>query len=756
MGEPGHEPLARSAVEVQPALLVRTKLHPPVARPLVARDRLVEVLRVRRDAKLALLCAPAGWGKSSLLATWATIDHENRSFAWFAIDDADNDPVRFWTYVIEALRTVEPSIGSVSLAVLHAPGTGLTDVVLPELINEIATAGSSVILALDDYHLIKKPEIHASLAFLIEHLPPVLTLAIATRTEPCLPVAKLRARGELVEIDAACLGFSAEEADRFLNELLNLGLAPADVRSLRDRTEGWAAGLYLAALSLRDRADRREFIAQFAGDDRHIVDYLGAEVLARQDRDLCTFLLRTSILERLCTALCDAVTGTRNSGGVLREMERSNLFLVPLDSKRMWYRYHQLFRDLLRHDLKATEADLIPDLHRRAAQWLLDAEHISEGIHHTILAGDHQRACELIATHWVRVLSVGDCGTIDSWLEALPDDALLDDARVCVAGAFVSVATGRLEEAERWLTKAQRANVAESFIDGLGPVTAATRYLSAGIRLSIGALTEARTLALDVTDLLVEVSQYRQMVFATLGISSYLLGHIQEGLDALEEGLKQGRDANLVLAHIGTGGWLANIRADLCQWDEADELAAQALARGAETGAEEHWSYGLALCVRGRVFARRGQTDQADADLSRSTQLLRRGIPPFLAYALPIVASFKNAHGKRDEARQLIREARSLVATFPDPGILPRLIEETARRLRVVSPGPTAPCGEELSARELAVLRLLPTTLSQREIAGRLCVSMNTVKSHVKSIFRKFAVSTREEAVAAGRAQGLI
>ncbi|HEX2046506.1 MAG TPA: LuxR C-terminal-related transcriptional regulator [Acidimicrobiales bacterium] len=714
------------------------------------------MLRAGKGAKLTLISAPAGWGKSSLLAAWAAVEGKDRSFAWFAVDEADNDPLRFWTYVIEALRTVEPSIGASSLAVLRAPGTGLTDLVIPELIDEIEALDGRVVLAIDDYHLITQPEIHASVAFLITHLPSLLHVAIATRAEPGLPIATLRARGELVEVGAGALGFSDEEADRFLNELLDLGLTRAEVNSLWERTEGWAAGLYLAALSLRDRRDRQEFIAQFAGDHRHIVDYLGAEVLASLDDQLRTFLLRTSILARLTGPLCDAVAGTGGSAGRLGEVERSNLFLVPLDARREWYRYHHLFGDLLRRELKAREPALVAELHHRAARWLLEAGHVSEAILHTIAAGDLDRACELIATHWIGFLAVGDHGPIASWLQALPEDALTRDARVCVAGAFLSLSSGRLEDTELWLERAQRADVAGPFMDGCGSVAGAISYVRMGHRVGIGALHEARALAREAVEFLEETSPHRQMAFAILGLASYLLGHVQESLSEFQDGLRQGRIVSVEIGDIVTLGLLAGVRADLGQWDEAESLAARAIAISARMGGEEYWGVGLSHLVRGRALERRGQLEDAEAALSRGTQLLRRGLPVFLAYALPGYACFKNARGHREEARTLIREARSLVDALPDPGILPDLVEKAERRLRLAPCRQTAPLVEELSSREFSVLRLLTSTLSQRQIAGELHVSMNTVKSHTKSIFRKLGVSTRTEAVIKGREHGLI
>jgi LuxR family maltose regulon positive regulatory protein len=326
-------------------VLVATKVHVPDVRPgLVAREALVARLSGGADRRLSVICAPAGWGKTVLLAQWHA--SERRPFAWVSLDPSDDDPVRFWSYVIAALRTVAPGFGGAVLAALPNAGPGLVDVVLPRLINELAELPEPVVLVLDDVHVLQDELVHASLAFVIRHLPRTVHLALATRTEPALPLARLRAAGELVELRADELRFADEEADALLNGSLTLGLEADDVELLQERTEGWPAGLQLAALSLRERTDRHTFIRSLAGDDRQIGDYLH-EVIEGAERPVREFLLRTAILERMCGPLCEAVTGDPGAAALLAEAFRSNLYVVALDERGHWYRYHHLLRDLL-------------------------------------------------------------------------------------------------------------------------------------------------------------------------------------------------------------------------------------------------------------------------------------------------------------------------------------------------------------------------------------------------------------------------
>ena len=748
--------MAMRAEAPAPLRVIRTKVLPPVHRNLVPRPGLTEPLGASETSKVTLICAPAGFGKSSLLAAWAEASWEERPFAWFAIDGADNDPKRFWAYAIESLRGVDAAIGVRSAEMLRAPGPPLLDLMILELINEIAAADRRTVLALDDYHVITDPEIHQSVTLLVEHLPAELHLAVTARSEPPLPLARWRGRGELIELDAARLRFSPEEAEAFLNDLLGLGLDRAEVATLQERTEGWPAGLYLAALSVRGRANRQGFITQFAGTDRYVVDYLGEEVLRGQPEDVRAFMLRTSVLERLCAPLCDAVTGTAMSARMLREIERSNLFLIPLDTKREWYRYHHLFRDLLAHEVQAHDASLLPELHRRAAQWLLEAGFTSDGIHHMIAAGDVDHACELIAAHWAAFLGVGDDRTIAAWLDSLPGDAVMGDARVCVAGAMAALSLNRLDEVGEWVRKAECASQPGPSADGFGSVTPAIAFVRASHGLATGDLVVGRSAAQQAVALLPETSPWRQLALCTLGLAAYLLGRDSEGADALEEAQRIGRIAGMGLNLDLVLGSLAVIRADHGQLEEARQLAGEALA-GAAGSALEHWGYGHAHLAQAMVLEQLGHLAEADAEAVRALELMRRGWPIFLAVGLPAQASIKHGLGDRPAARALLGEARRIVSGCPSPGIVPQLIDATERRIRTApSRRAAGPVAEPLTGREITILRMLAGDLSQREIGQQLFVTVNTVKFHTRSVFRKLAVSTRAEAVARARELDLL
>ncbi len=341
-------------------------------------------LREGSSARLILVSAPAGAGKTTVLASWRADPAEQRPFAWLSLDGRDNDPVRFWSYVLAALRTVAPAMGAEVDGALRSAGEDLTELALPLLVNALASLPEPIVLVLDDYHVISNADVHQSMEFLVDHLPRTVQLAVAGRSDPPLALARLRANAELLEVRIAELRLSTEEATALLNGSLHLGLAPEQVCILRDRTEGWAAGLQLVGLSLRDREDREHYIASFAGDDRHITDYLVAEVVERQSPEVREFLLRTSILQRLTGPLCDALLGTSHSARRLVELERANLFLVSLDERRQWYRYHHLFGDLLVHELSLAQPDEIRPLHRRAYEWHLREGLVAEAISHAV------------------------------------------------------------------------------------------------------------------------------------------------------------------------------------------------------------------------------------------------------------------------------------------------------------------------------------------------------------------------------------
>jgi LuxR family maltose regulon positive regulatory protein len=414
---------ASSQLHSLPQQLVQTKLYvPPVRASLVARPRLVErlVAGLRSGRRLTLLSAPAGSGKTTLASTW--LSRCGCPAAWLSLDAADNDPTRFLHYLIAALQDVAPGVGETARLLLQSPQPPAQEPVLALLVNQLCTLPNPAILVLDDYHLISAAVIHQAVAYLLDHLPAQVHLAILTRTDPPLPLSRLRARGQLTEIRAADLCFTDDEASAFLNDLMALGLSGDDVAKLVARTEGWIAGLQLAALSMEGRDDVQSFISAFSGSHRYIVDYLVDEVLDRQPDAEREFLLCTSILERMNGPLCNAVLGRTDGQATLVALEQANLFLVPLDDDRRWYRYHHLFAQVLRSCLQEMHPDRLPELHHRAAEWYEENGAIGEAFYHALAAGDRERAARVIERDGRPMIMRGEMTTVRNWFEVLGEE----------------------------------------------------------------------------------------------------------------------------------------------------------------------------------------------------------------------------------------------------------------------------------------------------------------------------------------------
>ncbi len=441
--------------------LLETKLHIPKRRlGSVARPRLSERLSRGAESTLTIVSAPAGFGKTTLLADWlAASAVDGRSAAWLSLDQRDNDPALFWTYLVAALSTAADGVGAGALSLLQSPQLP-TEAFLATLLNDLNASSTDIVMVLDDYHLIDSRDVQDGMAFLLEHLPPQVHLVIGTRADPALPLARLRGRGELVEIRATELRFTPEEAAAYLNEVMGLALTAPDVAALETRTEGWIAALQLAALSMQGRDDVAAFIAGFAGDDRYIVDYLAEEVLNRQPEHVQHFLLQTSILDRLNGPLCDAVTGQTGGKAELANLERGNLFLVPLDDRRRWYRYHQLFADVLQAHLLDEQPDAVPDLHRRASAWYQQNGETAEAIRHALAAGDFERAADLVEIAIPTMRRTRQEAAVRGWLTLLPDAVVrvrpvltVGFAGALLAGGEFEGVENRLRDAERWLAE---------------------------------------------------------------------------------------------------------------------------------------------------------------------------------------------------------------------------------------------------------------------------------------------------------------
>jgi LuxR family transcriptional regulator, maltose regulon positive regulatory protein len=707
---------------------------------------------------LCLIDAPAGSGKTTLLAQWCLAQRDSRQVAWVSLDHGDDDPVRFWVYVIEAFRAVEPGLGETALNPLEGSGSAevLSQVALPQLLNELATIGSELVIVLDDYHLISNPVCHQTLAFFIDHLPANVHLMMATRVDPPLPLARLRGRGELAEIRIAELGFTNAEAATLLNDAMGLELESQDVQRLWERTEGWVTGLYLAGLWLRGREDPGAFIASFEAGHRHIVDYLGIEVLARQPQPLRAFLLRTSILQRLSGSLCDALLETDNSAEVLVELERANLFLIPLDERRRWYRYHHLFAQLLRLELTNQEAELIPVLHRRAAAWHRAAGNVEAAIYHATAAGDFGEAGGLIVNHWLSYARRGRVATVERWLGGLPDDVIAADPSIAVVAAWVGGLRGASkQESERWLAAAE-ANDPQRPPVGVRSVPFAVAMGRAlHVFDDVGRSVQAARRAVELAG--AEPSESHSMATAVLGRNLYLSGQAAEAQAVLEEVARDMPPADgQPYVVINTFALLS-----LLAGEGGDDATAATLARRAMEVAEAQGLgfnplSGIAYLALARAATRRGGLVEAEHLLERALPVL--GIDSFLvqyAQALLELAGVRHARGDTEGTDAAGKRARELITQFLDPGMLPTLLDSSERAVRRAPRGRPSPTAV-LTERELGVLRLLATQLSQREIASELSVSVNTVRTHIQGIYRKLGVITREEAIASARELGLL
>jgi LuxR family maltose regulon positive regulatory protein len=725
--------------------LLWTKLVAPAPRAgLLPRAGLQSLLQASLGAKLCLVSAPAGSGKTTLLAQWRAVAGGGR-VAWVSLEESDNDSTRFWSYLVAALRTVEPQVGTVALEALGGPSVELERVVVPSLVNDLATVGAPLVLVLDDYHLITEAICHQTLGWFLDHLPAEVHVVLLTRLDPPLPLARMRARGELAELRVGELQFTGEEAAELLNGSMGLALAAEDVARLAQRTEGWAAGLVLAGLSLRGRPDSSGFIAAFSGGDRHVADYLVAEVLERQPEELREFLLRTSVLERLSGPLCDAVLETQGSAELLGELEAANLFVVPLDDHRQWYRYHQLFADLLRLQLGAREPELVTVLHRRAAAWHRQAGNVDEAIGHASAAGDLAEAGTLIARHWAAHWLGGQRATVARWLKGLPDEAILADPPVALITAWSRGFHGASrQETERWLAAAEDEGYGGPPPDGMRSQAFGAALARATLIFDdVGRALKAAHRALELAGTQPTESSWAG---SALGQALYLSGRAAEARPRLEDLVARVPASVQPYAVVTALAVLSLLAAD------QDDPAAASLARGAVATAEAHGvSFeplsGIVYLALGRALAGQGELAEAEVQLERALELFEvDSMGLHHALALLVLVSVRHGRGDRPGARALADQTRELVEHFTDPGVLPALLEQAEKRLGSPPPQRLA-LVEPLTERELAVLRLLPTRLSTREIGRELHVSVTTVRSQVQAIYRKLGVNSRAEAV---------
>lgn len=737
-----------------PPLLV-TKLQPPfVPRQVIGRERLLERLREGRGRRLSLVACPAGFGKSTLLSAWRASEAPRRPVAWLTIDDGDDDPVVLWSHVIEALCRACPGLDHETLTVLAATAPVL-EVVLPRLVNALAEQPDAVVV-LDDFHRLSNPSTRSSVAWFVEHLPSSVQLVLSSRTDPALPLGTLRARGELLELRADELRFTASEADEFLNGRLGLELDPADVELLVARTEGWPAGLYLAALSLSGSPDKHALVMAFDGTSAHVVDFLAGEVLAAHEPDLQAFMLRTSVLERLCAPLCDLVLERSDSADALASLARSNLFLVALDDRRQWFRFHHLFAQILHVELERREPAIVPELHRRAFAWHSRFGTTGEAIHHALAARAYPEAGELIAETWVHYANAGRTTSVLDWLGRFPDEILDGDPHLLVVKAWVAALRAREDEMRAAMARAREVGglATGPLPDGFASLESSLSVLSATFGWGdVSAILEhgRRSAQLEGVD-----SPWRPVITWALGWAHYCNGDLDEAERWLTETTALAPPVDQWIVGVAAIADLSLIAGRRGRHAEQMRLADEAFALAGERGLLDAVEDGEVYTAHGAALAAVGRLEEALVALEKGVFLRRLwGQPLDLVDGLIELATAVAATGDRARAATLLEEADEHVAACRDAGALPeRLVaaRRSARLVRSASDGP----GAELSERELTVLRLLGSGLSEREIGGELYLSFNTVHTHVKAIYRKLQVSSRAAAVTRARDERLL
>jgi LuxR family transcriptional regulator, maltose regulon positive regulatory protein len=744
------EPERRLAFDV-----IGSKLTiPDVGRGSVSRTALVNRLRAAGTFPTVVVVAPAGYGKTTVLAQWAAKDA--RPFAWLSIDERDNDPVVLLRHLAAALDSIDP-IESRLVEALGSEQPSVWGAVMPRLTAHLASGESPFVLVLDDVDLLESEDAISIIATLIQNLPPRSMAALAGRRQPKLPVASYRAGGPLLEFGAYELALSRREAEMLLRACA-VELEEDAMVELLQRTEGWAAGIYLTALAARDCPELLELPdgeVHIGGDDRYLADYIEAECLSELSPELYEFLRRTSVLEKLCGPLCDAVLERNDSAVALAALERLNLFVVPLDRHREWYRCHRFFRDLLRRKLVDEEPELVPVLNARAAEWFEAHDGPESALGYARAAGDNDGAARILSSIALKVHQSGRAATLESWLRPFDDDEQLERyPAVAINGCRTHAVRGRPEEAERWLEAAERG-------------VASRRKGGASVRPCIAVMRSAmcasgpaqmRTDAVAARSKLRRGATWRPSALLFEGAAAILLGDDAKADSILEEATldaeRHGSNETRVMA-LGERSVLAGARGD---FQKAEGLAAEACELVEDTELKGYSTSALALAASARAMLRHGKWEKARHQLTLAQNLL-----PSLTYAIPWLAiqvRLEVGHAcitmrDRKGAQRMLEEARAILEAKPKLGVLSAGVDALAAEVDEM-PADGASGNSALTAAELRLLPLLSTHLSFREIGERLFVSRNTIKTQAISVYRKLGVSSRSEAIARAGELGLV
>ncbi len=654
---------------VHESLLVTKLRLPPVPRDLISRPHLTAMLEPEPGRQFAIVSAPTGYGKTTVLREWAALS--GRPVGWVSLDAGDNDPDTFWSYVVAAIDSCQPGFGATARTLLHTPEAVMAEYVVTAIINELARLPDDISLVLDDYHTISNEAVHRSLRFLIDHLPPQLHLLLAGRSEPPLGQPRLRALGLLTELRGADLCFQVDEATTYLVDRLGLDLSVNDLTRLHQRTEGWVAGLRLAAHAIRQQNDPKAFINNFSGHHRSVGDYLASDVLDQQPEHIRQFMIETSFLDQFSGALCDAVTNGTNGQTTLELLERANAFLIPLDEQRQWYRYQGLFADVLRDRLDRSGSGRASILHRRAARWFLDNRMTREAIHHARAGGDMELVAEIVEQRACPMLSSGELNTISTWIAPLPREMVESRPILGCLLAWVLILTGRVDEAEPLLDAVERTTIANGTTTSLGEI-AAIRAYAARLRHQIPLAIELSRKARELTP--ANAYSLRRAIALNYGIALWWCWEADEAERAFKEAAELAEAGGEHAAAVVALCHRARIRSDQGFFDESLELFQNAIELADRLGVSSLPSHSFVHLGMSYALIERNDLDEAVHCLEQSIELGRAGGKldhVILAYVE--LARIAIARGDLSAARTAIRHAQTGLDHHPVIHIIPEV-----------------------------------------------------------------------------------
>jgi LuxR family maltose regulon positive regulatory protein len=736
--------------------ILEAKLRPPPIRSeWLVRTRLLDELEHGAQRPVTLIAAPAGYGKTTVVAQWLASPSRPATVAWVSLDASDNDPVRLWTHIARALDRAGCTIARDVAGFVAAGGYDLVMAVLPRIVDAIAALSKNVTIVVDDFHIVRSAECSEQIDFFIKHLPDQAHLILMTRVDPALRLGRMRAAGQLSEIRADKLAFNEREASSLLMSD-GVQLPGHEVSELMRRTEGWPAGLYLATLSLAGRPDPREFVRHFSGNDRFIGDYLTEEVLNQQPDDVRKFILDMSIVDRFSAPLGDYVNGHRQSARILRALQHTNLFLIPLDAEGRWFRFHHLFGAVARSTLETEQPDRIAVLHGRAADWLSENGYIDAAIEHALAANRPDQAAFLVNASWVQYFDAGMGTTIRRWLRALELSAAAHNTNTAVTAAWMAALTGQKEEMDRRLAEL------DTLTDGgaLADTTASLESAVALIRgmFGFGGPIEMLTSAQRATELETDGNTpWYAAARAALGHANYVAGDLNAAASVLPKAAYS--EAAPSLMRILALSTLALTHAELGQHERSHRSAEEAMDVVDTRSLHAMPAVSMAFTALGQAQAASGKLEEAMATLEYGLNLRRKipGLTPWpLIHHLLVMARAAVIADDLPLARRLLDEAYPLIRQqYPDGmGAMVARLEAVQKSLRQSQTNGVQ--SEQLTGREIDILRRLTSSQSLSEIASELYLSPNTVKTHTAALYRKLGARSRPEAIRIARERLLI